>query len=104
MVVAQEQAVSTPFFEIKIDGNDLPPETRGEVTRLVVEECLDAAGSFEIQLSNWDMDRQAVSWSDADLFDPGATVELRLGYVESTEAVLIGEITGLELSFPDGAR
>ena len=91
MVVLDDNAVSTPFFEIKIDGNDLPPEARGEVTRLVVEECLDAAGSFEIQLSNWDMDRQAVSWSDADLFDPGATVELRLGYVESTEAVLIGD-------------
>ena len=99
-----EQAVSTPFFEIKLNGNDLPPEARGEVTRLVVEECLDAAGSFEMQLSNWDMDRQAVSWSDADLFDPGASVEIRLGYVESTETVLTGEVTGLELSFPDGAR
>lgn len=99
-----DQPAATPFFSIKVDGADLPAESRGEITRLVVEECLDAAGGFEIELSNWDMDRQQVTWSDASTFAPGAAVEISLGYVGATELVMAGEVTGLELSFPDRAR
>src|SRR4029453_4231601 len=62
------------------------------------------AGSFAIELSNWDMDTQRVTWSDRDLFEPGGAVEVQLGYVGDERTVIAGEITGLELSFPEHAR
>ena len=100
----QRQAASAPAFAVRVNGSDLPPNARGEVTRLIVEESLDSAGTFAIELSNWDMDTQRVKWSDAALFQPGGVVEIQLGYVEAVETVMVGEITGLELSFPERAR
>jgi phage protein D len=100
----EQQAASTPAITVRINGNDLPPAVRGEITRVVVEENLDSAGTFALELSNWDMDQQRVKWSDDDRFQPGGVVEIKLGYVESVTTVMVGEITGLELSFPAGAR
>lgn len=100
----QQQAASTPAFSIKINGSDLPPAASSDITRIQVEEGLDQAGTFAVELGNWDQERQQVKWSDADLFQPGGVVEIRLGYVEAVEPVIVGEITGLELSFPENAR
>jgi phage protein D len=99
-MVQEQQTASRPDFTIRINGSSLPVAARGEVNRVVVEESLDRASSFEIELSNWDIDLQQVKWSDADLFQPGGVIELKMGYVEAVETVLVGEITGLELSFP----
>src|SRR5262249_48075595 len=100
----EEQVASTPGFSVKINGRDLPLEAKVEVTRVVVEDSLDSAGAFAIELNNLDADTQTVKWSDASLFDPGSVVEIQMGYVEALETVMVGEITGLELSFPERAR
>jgi len=100
----EEQAASTPGFAVKVNGSDLPLEARAEVTRVVVEDSLDSAGAFAVELNNLDADTQQVKWSDAALFDPGGVVEIQMGYVEALETVMVGEITGLELSFPERAR
>jgi uncharacterized protein len=103
-VAQEQQAAAVPSFTIRVNGSDLPPAARGEVTKVTVEESLDSAGTFAIELSNWDMDAQRVTWSDAELFQPGGVVEIQMGYVEALETVMVGEITGLELSFPERAR
>jgi phage protein D len=100
----QQQAASVPAFTIQVGGSDLPPDARGEVARVVVEQSLDSTDTFAIKLNNWDMDEQRVKWSDASLFEPGGVVEIQLGYIEAVDTVMVGEITGLELSFPQGAR
>ncbi|MFQ5881387.1 MAG: phage late control D family protein [Candidatus Methylomirabilales bacterium] len=100
----QQEAATVPAFTVRVDGSDLPPAARGEVAKIIVEESLDSAGTFAIELNNWDMDTQQVKWSDATLFQPGGVVEIQLGYVEALETVMVGEITGLELSFPEHAR
>jgi len=100
----EEQATPVPDFTVRVNGSDLPPDARGEVTKIIVEESLDSASTFAIELSNWDMDTQQVKWSDASLFQPGDVVEIQMGYVETLETVMVGEITGLELSFPEQAR
>ena len=99
-----DRAATTPAFLIRINRSDLPPAARGAITRIVVEESLDSAGAFAIELNNWDMEAQQVKWRDETLFDPGSLVEIQLGYVEAVETVMIGEITGLELLFPEQVR
>jgi phage protein D len=100
----QQQAATTPSFTVRVNGSDLPPDARGEVAKVIVEESLDSAGAFAIELNNWDMDAQQVKWSDDALFQPGGVVEIQMGYVETVETVMVGEITGLEISFPERAR
>jgi phage protein D len=100
----EEQAASVPALTVRVNGSDVPIEAKAEITRVSVEESLDSASTFAIEISNWDMERQQVTWSDAALFQPGGAVEIQMGYVGDLETVIVGEITGLELSFPDRAR
>jgi uncharacterized protein len=74
------------------------------VARIVVDDSLDAAGMFAIELNNWDHETQSVRWSDSTLFKPGGAVAIKLGYAGALEPVLSGEIVGLELSFPPDVR
>jgi phage protein D len=101
---SEQQAAAVPAFTVKVGGSDIPPAAKAEVLRLSVDERLDGAGTFAVELSNWDMDAQRVTWSDRDLFEPGGVVEVQLGYVGEVQTVIVGEITGLELSFPEHAR
>jgi phage protein D len=103
-MTSEQQAASVPAFTVKVGGSDIPPAATAEVLRVSVDERLDGAASFAIELSNWDMDAQRVTWSDKDLFEPGGAVEVQLGYVDDLQTVMVGEITGLELSFPEHAR
>ena len=100
----EEQVTSAPAFSVKVNGRDLPLEAKAEVTRVVVEDSLDSAATFAIEMNNLDAENQQVKWSDAGLFDPGGVVEVQMGYAEAMETVMVGEITGLEVSFPERAR
>ncbi|MHC5258236.1 phage late control D family protein [Streptomyces sp. UC4497] len=97
-----QHAALAPVFSVTVAGADLPPEMKAEVTMVCVEQAIDAAGTFAIELSNAAADEKEVSWSDDQLLDPGGEVEIRLGYDGgATPVVLTGEITGLELAFPE---
>jgi phage protein D len=103
-VAQEEQSASVPGLTVRVNGSDVPIEAKADITRVSVEESLDSASTFAIELGNWDMDRQQVTWSDAALFQPGGVVEIQMGYVGALETVIVGEITGLELSFLEQAR
>lgn len=91
-------------FTIKVDGSDLPTEARGNVLDITVDERLDAPAAFSLELVNWDMDKQAVTFSDDRLFAPGAAVEIQLGHGTTTTKVVSGEVTGLELQLAERVR
>jgi phage protein D len=94
----------TPEFAVTVNGNDLPPEAQEAVDKIRVEESVDAAGMFVLQLNNFDLDTHQVKWSDADLFQVGGRVEVRMGYLGALETLMVGEITGLEPAFAEGHR
>jgi Bacteriophage probable baseplate hub protein len=94
----------TADYSVKVGGSDLPPEARASVARIVVEDSIDRASTFALELNNWKHDAQEVRWSDDNLFKPGTAVEISLGYTDSVTKVIVGEITGLELSFPPDVR
>jgi phage protein D len=61
---------------------------------------------FEIVLDDWDAERLRPKWSDrARVFEPGAPVEIAMGYGTRLPQVFAGDITGLEPEFTsDGPR
>ena len=103
-MATQDQTVLTPAFTITVDGVDLPLAARGDVATIFVDDALDAAGTLALELNNWDMAAQTVSWSDSEQFEPGKSIEVQLGYTDRVATVFSGEITGLELSFPPDVR
>lgn len=103
-MVVQQLAATVPSFSIDVGGATLPPDARGAITRIEVEQSVDRAGTFAIELDNWDMASQKVKWSDDALFEPGGVVTVQMGYVDLVTTVMVGEITGLEVAFPERAR
>src|SRR5262245_39153796 len=101
-MAAGDETELVPEFAVTVNGTDLPPDAQEAIDRLRVEESVDAAGMFVLQLKNFDLDTPGVRWSDSTLFDVGGKVEIKMGYLGALEVLLSGEITGLEPSFADG--
>jgi len=88
-----------PTFRVSINGADLPEEAAADLLSVTVHEDVDAPGMFTLRLTNWDMFKQEVTWSDDSLFAVGGEVEVQMGYVDQLEQLIVGEITGLEPEF-----
>lgn len=98
----QDLATGVPDFTLTVGGSSIPLEARGTVTRILVRDSVSVAGTFEIDLDNWDRDEGRVKWSDDALFEPGKEVQIQLGYHEAVAPVMNGEITGMEVTFREG--
>lgn len=83
-------------FHVLIDGNPLSADAQADVLSLSVSQDIDAPGMFTMEMYNWDMTQLQVKWVDDDLFAPGKEVEIQMGYLETLETLLVGDITGLE--------
>ncbi|HEX9374017.1 MAG TPA: hypothetical protein VF897_23595, partial [Roseiflexaceae bacterium] len=88
-----------PTFRVSINGADLPEEAAADLLSVTIHEDVDAPGMFTLRLTNWDMFKQEVTWSDDSLFAVGGEVEVQMGYVDQLEQLIVGEITGLEPEF-----
>src|SRR5262249_32827123 len=94
----KEQLV--PVVRVRINGVPLPPQIVADLISVSVQEDVDVPGMFTLQLINWDMAKQQISWADDTTgFDLGAAVEVQMGYLNRQESLLAGEITGLEPEF-----
>lgn len=92
-----------PAWAVRVKGTPLPAAVAADVVSLSVQQDVDLPGMFTIRLLNWDADLRRMTWSEPGWFDPGAPVEVLLGYRGLLRTVLAGEITDLELDI-DAAR
>lgn len=87
-----------PEFVVRVAGRELPPRARADVVQVSVHEDVEMPAMFACELLNWDQDRVAMTWSDADTFHEGRDVEIGVGYRDAVETLFTGEITALELA------
>ncbi|MEZ4731293.1 MAG: phage baseplate assembly protein V [Caldilineaceae bacterium] len=86
-----------PDFSVKIAGLTLAADVRSAVRSLTVDKSVDTADMFTMQLNNADL-----RFTDSALFDVGKEVEIHIGYVGELEPMILGEITAISPSFPEG--
>ncbi len=87
-----------PSFQIKINGGNLPTAIRASVIRLSYQDGLEGADRVEITLAN-----EGLQWLDHPLLHMDNGFSLSIGYApDSLEEVFVGEITGVNASFPSG--
>ena len=85
-----------PSFTLRAGGQPLPLDMRAAISSLRYQDGLEGADRVELTLVN---DRQ--QWLDHSLLKVDTRLELDLGYAPGAlETVFVGEITGLEASFP----
>ena len=89
-------------FGVTVNGSKLPRDARADLISVAVYDDLEVPGMFTLRLVNWDVATQQFTWSDHDLFAVGHEVEVRMGYVNQLETLIVGEITGVEAAYEGG--
>ena len=88
-----------PVFDIIIDGQALAPEAYALVGSVLVDESVALPSMFSLEVFGSDESDEANRWVDDDSFSVGNVVEVKFGYGNELETLMIGEITGLEPDF-----
>lgn len=87
-----------PQFTVRIGGANLPPALRGSIASLTYTDGMEGADSVEVTFAN-----QNLQWLDDPLLAVDQGFKLFIGYApDPLEEVFVGEITGVEPSFPNG--
>lgn len=87
-----------PQFSIQMGGNNLPPALRGSIASITYTDGMEGADSVEVTFAN-----QNLQWLDHPLLAVDQGFKLSIGYApDPLEEVFVGEITGVEPSFPNG--
>src|SRR5438874_4873074 len=100
MPVANPDNPLLPDFDVRINGSPLPVEAMAYVAGVTVDESVELPSMFTLEMTSSDAQKQEVPWiDDQQLFAIGHVVEIKLGYGDGLETLLIGEITALEPEF-----
>ena len=100
--IYQGQDFYVPTFEVKVDGRPPGREVVRDILSVSYKDNVAEIDSFEISINNWDAETREFKYSDQKLFDPGAKIELSMGYQVALRTMLKGEVTSLRPSFPAG--
>lgn len=98
MVAADRSLLSG--FEIIVNGTQLAIEVESHINHVVVDDSIDVPGMFEFELTDSGAREGETPLIDnLDLFALGNVVEVKMGFADELETLIVGEITGLEPSF-----
>jgi hypothetical protein len=85
-----------PQFTVQVDGANLPPGLRGSIVGVTYTDGLEGADSVDVTFANPDL-----QWLEHPLLALDRPLRLSIGYApDPLEEVFVGEITGVEPSFP----
>jgi uncharacterized protein len=99
VVVADLSNPQVPVFDIIINGQALVADAYPFVTSVLVDESIALPSMFSLEIFSSDELENANQWIDDELFSVGNVLEVKLGYGDKLETLIIGEITGLEPDF-----
>jgi phage protein D len=88
-----------PAFEVLVNGTALTAAEAAHVESVTVDQDAGLPGMFAVRLIGTDALGVDFPWVDDALFAIGNAVELKLGYEDALESVIVGEVTGLEPEF-----
>jgi phage protein D len=87
-----------PEYSVEIDGEPIPPALRGSISRLSYTDGIQGADRVELSIAN-----DGLRWLDHPLLQVDNGFTLSLGYApDPLERVFVGEVTGVNASFPNG--
>jgi uncharacterized protein len=86
-----------PDYDVRISGDSIPPALRASVIRISYQDGIEGADRVEMTLAN-----ERLQWLDHPLLQVDNGFALSLGYAgDRSEELFVGEITGVNASFPN---
>ena len=86
-----------PDYDLHINGDPIPAALRGHITGVTYQNGLEGADRVEVSLANPNL-----RWLDHPLLALDNGFKLSLGYAGELEEMFVGEITGVNATFPSG--
>jgi phage protein D len=93
------KVLDVPDFKVEVDGTELVPEVARHVAEVEVISTPSLIDHVSITLANPFPELRWTHSDDATLFAEGASVVVKMGYVDKTKTVFDGEVTALTPSF-----
>src|SRR5689334_11318345 len=91
-------ATYAPEFVINLNGQPLPVALKGSISSITYEDGMQGADRVEVTFAN-----PSLRWLDHPLLTVDTPFSLSIGYApDPLEEVFVGEITGVEPTFPSG--
>ena len=91
-------ATYAPEFVIRLNGRQLPMAMKGAITSVTYEDGIKGADRVEVTFAN-----PALQFLDHPLLSVDTPFSFSMGYApDPLEEVFVGEITGVEPTFPSG--
>lgn len=93
-----QYATYAPEFKIRLGGQLPPPALQAAISAVTYEDGMKGADRVEVTFAN-----PSLRWLDHPLLSAETPFSLSMGYApDPLEEVFVGEITGVEPSFPAG--
>jgi len=89
---------SPPTYQIILDGQDILKKYLTEITSVTFEDTRNGSDRFSFTVND-----PKLEWLDSKLFEPGKTVEIKMGYLDTLTTMIIGEIISVKPSFPSNS-
>lgn len=102
VAISSQYDFFVPAFEVRLEGRSLDREVLRDVIAVSYRDGLGSIDACELTLNNWDAERRDFKYLASDLFDPGARLELWLGYHDKGGLTLMlrGTVVSLAPDFP----
>ncbi len=90
-----------PSFRVEVEGEELDPETCGDVLDLKVTMDLENMTSADITFNNWDDEAVTFKYSDGTRLFVGNRVHVQMGYADRMLSMMRGQINSMSLRYPE---
>jgi uncharacterized protein len=90
---------TAPESKVLINDAEIPPDLRADVLEAVVHQHVEGPSSFDVSLNIVNPQNSQLRWIDDPRVQPGNKLEIRLGYLDRFETLIVGEITALHAKY-----
>jgi phage protein D len=107
-IYSREEPFYVPRVEVRVDGTKLKSNVVDDILQITYKDSINDIDSFTIDINNWDAEKRTFKFAPplkeyAGIFDPGAPVEIWMGYQDDTRRMMRGTVTSLEATYPESS-
>lgn len=107
-IFGQAETFYVPQVQVYVSGQLLQDSVVDDVLQVTYRDSINDIDSFEIEINNWDADYRKFKFAPplktetvdyTGIFDPGAKIELWMGYQGNMRRMMRGTVTSLAPTF-----
>src|ERR1039458_9036038 len=107
-IYSEKETFYVPRFEVYVRGQKLQSTVIDDILQVTYKDSINDIDSFTIEINNWDAGMRTFKFAPAmkeyaGIFDPGASIEVWMGYQNNMRRMMRGTVTSLEPSYSESA-